>query len=202
MQLNNKSKIIMSLKDNDNLIYSAEVIEFVTVGVEFCAFIENEKLTDRNEWIKKMLHILPLLYVKTSLLPETMQLNEESPETFVKEEDYARVSTSISSIIGDEDVYLDVFIEDMKYSDRPISSFISEDIADIYQDIRNFVSIYQYDLSEQMNDAIYLCQQNFKMYWGQKLINVLRPLHAIFYKPNDELDYLEGTDLNMEELWD
>lgn len=191
----------MSLEDKDNVIYSANVIEFVTVGVEFCAFIENDKLTDRDEWIKKMLHILPLLYMKTAQLPEMMQINEELPETFVKEEDYIRVSSGVASIMGEEDVYLDVFVEDMKYSDRPISSFVSEDIADIYQDIRNLISVYQYNLSDQMNDALYVCQQHFRTYWGQKLINVIRPLHWILYKVHDD-DSIDDSELNMEDLWD
>ena len=194
----------MSIKDSDNIIYSASAIELVTVGVEFCAFIEKDDLVDRDEWIKKMLHILPLLYIKTSQLPEMMQANEILPETFVKEEDYTRVSSQIASIIGEEDVYLDVFVEDMKYSDRPISSFISEDIADIYQDIRNLISVYQYKLDEQMSDALYVCQQHFRIYWGQKLTNVIRPLHSILYNVDDNDDDLNisETELNMEDAWD
>lgn len=194
----------MSTKDSDNIIYSPSAIELVTVGVEFCAFIENESLIDRKEWINKMLHILPLLYIKTSQLPEIIQINEELPETFVKEEDYARVATNIASIIGEEDVYLDVFIEDMKYSDRPISSFVSEDIADIYQDIRNLISVYQYKLDQQMNDALFVCQQHFKTYWGQKLVNVIRPLHSILYNEDENEDFSDETEteINMEDLWD
>lgn len=194
----------MSTIDSDNIIYSPSAIELVTVGVEFCAFIENESLVDREEWISKMLHILPLLYIKTSQLPEIIQINEELPETFVKEEDYARVTTNIASIIGEEDVYLDVFIEDMKYSDRPISSFVSEDIADIYQDIRNLISVYQYKLDEQMNDALFVCQQHFKTYWGQKLVNVIRPLHSILYNEDENEDFSDETEteINMEDLWD
>lgn len=194
----------MSIKDSNNIIYSASVIELVTVGVEFCAFIENNDLVDREEWIKKMLHILPLLYIKTAQLPELMQINESLPEAFVKEEDYTRVSTKIGSIVGEEDVYLDVFVEDMKYSDRPISSFVSEDIADIYQDIRNLVSIYQYKLDEQMNDALYVYQQHFRIYWGQKLVNVIRPLHSILYNVEeiDEDFNIPETGLNMEGQWD
>ena len=98
------------------------------------------------------------------------------------------VSNRIKSILGEEDVYLDVFVEDMKYSDRPISSFISEDIADIYQDIRNFVSVYQHGLEEAMMYALKDIADNFRLYWGQKLVNVLRPLHTLVYKPLDEIN--------------
>ena len=34
--------------------------------------------------------------------------------------------------MGDKDDYLDVFVQDMVYSDQPIKKSISEDLADIY----------------------------------------------------------------------
>lgn len=189
------------MMNNNEIIYSSTVIDFVTVGVEFCSLLENEKPMNRNEWIDTALKILPLLYVKASLLPATVEMNDEPPHTFVKEEDYNRIVYNVSSIMGEEDVYLDVYKEEMKYSDRPISSFISEDIADIYQDIRNLISVYQFELEDQMNDALLICSKNFKTYWGQKLVNVIRPLHALLYKENDDNDDTFETDINMEELW-
>jgi len=190
----------MTKKESDNIVYSSTVIDFVTVAVEFCAFLENNGIVSRKEWIDRMLKLLPLIYIKAALLPQTVEINDESPETFVKEEDYARVSAAVSTIMGEEDVYLDVFIEEMKYSDRPVSAFVSEDIADIYQDVRNFVSVYQYGLTDQMNDALFICKQNFENYWGQKLINGLRPLHSLYY--NDQDEQLTDDLSEEEELWD
>lgn len=166
-------------------IYSSTILEFVTIAVEFCAFLEKEQSLDRNEWISKMLIILPLMYVKASMLPEYEFDDEISLENFVKEEDYARVLNTVANILDEEDVYLDVFMEEMKYSDTPISSTVSEDVADIYQDVRNFVSVYQYGIEESMIESIAVCSRNFKSFWGQRLVNTLRPLHTIMYSQND-----------------
>lgn len=182
------------MKETSNIIYSKPVIEFVTIGVEFCAILEKDDEISREEWLAKMSRILPLLYVRASLLPDTVAIEDEQAESFVREEDYARVAGKISRILGDEDVYLDVFVEDMKYSDTPISSFVSEDIADIYQDIRNFISIYQYEIAEQMYAALAALTENFKNYWGQKLVNVLRPLHALLYAENIDEDFENEND--------
>lgn len=190
----------MEKADINNIVYDKSVIDFVTIAVEFCVFLENEEQLPRIEWIDRMLKILPLLYVKASLLPETLATDEEPPSTFVREEDYSRVANRIAEVMGEEDTYLDVFMDDMKYSDRPISAFVSENIADIYQDVRNFVSVYQFELTDQMNDALYLCSESFRMFWGQKLVNVLRPLHAL--KSSDkEISDEEGT-LKGTALWD
>lgn len=193
----------MAENENEKIIYSPAVIEFVTVCVEFCAFLEKDEVKSRNEWLGKIIRILPLLYLKATLLPETVQLNDELLETFVNEEDYARIETKVVSIMGEDDIYLDVFVEDMKYSDMPVSASISEDIADIYQDIRNFVSVYQYHLTAQMNDALSRCVENFRTYWGQKLVNVMRPLHALYYFDDQLFEKESGEeDLNLDGLWD
>ena len=191
----------MTRSSTDNIVYAPVTLDFVTVGVEFCSFLENMEDSSRTEWMTTTLRILPLLYVKATLLPTVKIFNDDFPETFVSEQDYIRVSNQISKLLGEDNVYLEVFKEDMKYSDRPISSFISEDIADIYQDIRNFVSVYQYGLEETMKNALHICAENFRIYWGQKLVNVLRALHSLVYKPNDENDF-KDYDIKEDDQWD
>lgn len=187
-------------RNNDTPIYLPAVLDFVTIAVEISSFLESDEKISREEWIDSALKMFPLLYVKASLLPDTFPLNEETPGTFVREEDYARVSANIADILGEEDVYLDVFVDDMKYSDTPVTATISENIADIYQDIRNFVSVYQFELTDQMQDAICVCKENFRLYWGQKLVNVLRPLHAL--KSSETGKEGEEEDINRDDLWD
>lgn len=178
----------MTSSNNNHIVYAPVTLDFVTVSVEFCSFLEKMETTSRTEWSETMLRILPLLYVKATLLPPVVDIEDEMAEVFVSHQDYMLIANQVASILGEEDVYLDVFVEDMKYSDRPVSSFVSEDIADIYQDIRNFVSVYQHGLEETMIDALKTISENFRLYWGQKLVNVLRPLHTLVYKPLADID--------------
>ena len=186
----------MTNSQTKHIVYAPVTIDFVTICVEYCSFLERMEVSSRTEWMKTLLRILPLLYVKATLLPTVEVANEELPESFVSEHDYIRVSSQISSLMGEDNIYLDVFIDDMKYSDRPISSFISEDLADIYQDVRNFVSVYQYGLEDSMVNALQICTENFLSYWGQKLVNVLRPLHSLVFKPDADTSL---KDFNEEE---
>lgn len=191
----------MERTDTRQIVYDKSVIDFVAVAVELSVFLEQDEQLPRSEWVDKMLKLLPLLYVKASLLPVSERLDDLPPATFVREEDYARVASKVAALMGAEDVYLDVFVDDMKYSDRPVSGFVSENMADIYQDVRNFVSIYQFELVDQMNDALAVCRENFYLFWGQKLVNVLRPLHAL--KSSEvNMDFTEmDEDINNDELW-
>ena len=132
------------------------------------------------------LKLLPLLYLKASMLPPCETIGDEAPETFVTEETYEIVRMNLASILADRDDYLDVFVSDMKYSDQPITRYISEDLADIYQDIKDFIFVFQLGLNETMNDSLAICQENFRLYWGQKLVNTLRALHEVKYSNTQE----------------
>ena len=176
------------MKKNSQVIFDRNVIEFVTVAVEFCKFIEQSEESKRSAFVDTILKLLPLLYLKTSMLPPCEILGDEAPETFVTEETYEIIRMNLAGVMGNRDDYLDVFVSDMKYSDQPITRYISEDLADIYQDIKDFVFVFQLGLNETMNDSLAICQENFRLYWGQKLVNTLRALHEVKYHDGQEED--------------
>lgn len=174
------------MEKESQTIFDKNVIEFVTVAAEFCAFLERAESMKRSDFVDTSLKILPLLYLKASLLPPCERLGEEELETYVTEEVYEILRLNLAELMGEKDDYLDVFVEDMVYSDQPIKKCISEDLADIYQDIRDFIFVFQLGLNETMNDSLALCQENFGLLWGQKLVNALRALHDVKYHQEEE----------------
>lgn len=173
---------------NNSVIFHRDTIEFVTVAAEFCGFLERANTRPRRQFVDTALKILPLLYLKASMLPPCESIGMTEPETFVNESDYEVVRLSVAGVMGECDDYLDVFLDDMRYSDTPIRKTISEDLADIYQDVKNFVSVYRLGFDETMNDALAICEENFALYWGQTLVNTMRALHEVKYAPADEDD--------------
>ncbi|WP_286007783.1 DUF5063 domain-containing protein [Barnesiella viscericola] len=172
----------------DERIYSKNIIEFVTVSAEYCAFIERTPELERDEFIDKIIKILPLLYLKATLLSPEEPEEEGYTERFVTESLYETIRLNMESLLGEDDNYLEVFQTDMKYSETPLAASISEGLADIYQDLKDFISIYRLGNEPQMLEALYICYENFVSYWGQQLVNVLRALHNIKYSPNDDED--------------
>ncbi|MBO5750612.1 MAG: DUF5063 domain-containing protein [Bacteroidaceae bacterium] len=180
--------------DNNSSVYERDILELVTVAVEFCAYVENAAEKDRKIFISTMQKLLPLLYLKGVLAPKyelTEECDADSLSSFVSMENYDIVRNNVAFVMGEYDSFLDVFVEDMKYSDTPILSSVSENIADIYQDLKNFVCAYKDGTEEMRYDAIVMCKSNFENYWGQRLVNVLRALHEINYgeRINEDEDY-------------
>ena len=174
------------MEKESQTIFDKNVIEFVTVAAEFCAFLERAKRMKRSTFVDTSLKILPLLYLKASMLPKCETIGDEALETYVTEEIYEILRINLSGLMGDKDDYLDVFVQDMVYSDQPIKKSISEDLADIYQDIKDFIFVFQLGLNETMNDSLAICQENFGTLWGQKLVNTLRALHDVKYNQEEE----------------
>ena len=81
--------------------------------------------------------------------------------------------------------------DELAYSETPLAASIAEGLADIYQDVRDLLEIYRIGNEELSQAAISRCRSNFVTYWGQKLVNVMRPLHALTFAPgeSDEDDY-------------
>ena len=182
------------MKTESQVIFDRNVIEFVTVAAEFCGFLERAEGMKRDKFVDTSLKILPLLYLKASLLPECEMMSDEYPENYVTEETYEILRMNIVSVLTEKDDYLEVFLPDMAYSDTPIKKCISEDLADIYQDIKDFIFIFQLGLNETMNDSLVICKENFGNIWGQKLVNTLRALHDVKYNTSPFEDEEESEE--------
>ena len=186
------------MEKESQTIFEKNVIEFVTVAAEFCAFLERAEHMKRKAFVDTSLKILPLLYLKASLLPKCETIGDEAPETYVTEEIYEILRINLAGLMGEKDDYLDVFVQDMVYSDQPIKKSISEDLADIYQDIKDFIFVFQLGLNETMNDSLAICQENFSLLWGQKLVNTLRALQDVKYNQQNENDEEDNEEENNE----
>ncbi len=167
--------------------HSKDIMEFVTVGIEFCKRIENAKFTTREAFVGTMIKILPLLYIKALIVLNFKTDEIFYTEHFVKAADYRAVACGVAAIMKDLDDYLDVFVEDFKYSDDPIHCTVSESLADIYQEIADFLYIFKQDNEESTYAALCEISDSFAERWGQILVNVMRPMHEIMYNSGTDI---------------
>jgi len=176
------------LYDNrkNDVILSKQAEDFIRTALEYCVLIEKHVQSERDFFINNMIKILPLLYLKVSIIPPITENYDSDLETKVSEEMYNRVEDAISRLLGNDNLYLETFHPDIRLSDSPIAVKISEDLADIYQDLGNFIAVFKNGQKETMNDSLALCVLNFENYWGQRLLNALRALHFIKYNNEPE----------------
>lgn len=172
----------------ENNYHGKEVIGFAAVALEICRRLEHAASARRKDFIGAMLQLLPLLYLKSQTTLHFNNYGDVYLERSVTESDYDAVRNSVAAVMGGDDDYLDVFLDEMKYSDTPIHRTISEDMADIYQELRDFLNIYEQNFDESTAAALGELSDSFTERWGQTVVNVLRPLHEAMYNgfPDNE----------------
>jgi len=162
-------------------VFSRNVVEFVAASNEFCKYAEHASEVKGGELLRILQRLLPFLYLKASLLPVFEPFFEEGNEKFVTETDWNRINGAFKKQFGTADDYLEVFDEKLNESENPVPASLAENMADIYQDIKNFLLLYQTGTKEVMNDALWECKMNFENIWGQKLVNAMRAIHKFIY---------------------
>jgi hypothetical protein len=175
------------------VVYSKNVIEFVTVANEYCSFVEAVDDFSRKDFLSRLQKLLPLIYLKAALLPKPdSELPDEVSEKFVSEDDYNFILNKLTVKFGKFDAYQEIYDSSFQYSQIPIEGSIAENISDIYQDLKDFILSYRIGTVEVMNDALKECRTNFEEYWGQRLVNGLRVIHNLLYS-DSKLDEEDET---------
>lgn len=165
--------------------YKPEVIEFVTVAAQTCAYLEQQMGDeDRQTIVERLLRLLSLLYLKTRMLTKPEVEMDGDLEQFCTEDAYNIICQTLAMKLGSDDTYLDVMVENSRYTEEPVMCTISENVADIYQELRDLCANYQTQEESIMNDAVAAVLDAFELHWGQKLLNSLRALHVLSCDPN------------------
>lgn len=193
------------MSDKSNRVYSRNVIEFVAVANEFCKYAERSAEVSGDDLLRILQRILPLMYLKASLLPSLEPYFEDGNDKFVTEADWYRIHDSLKLKFGNANDFLEIFDEKFVESEIPVPSSLAEYMADIYQDIKDFLLLYQTGTEEIMNDAVWECKMNFENIWGQKLVNSMKAIHRFIYSGEEiyftEIEEKEDDDRRNKSEW-
>lgn len=156
-------------------------LAFIALCNEYCAVIEHARETDKRDLLQAMLRLLPRIYIAaTDLTPETVS-GDAFIDGALEEDYYESVRHNLEMVLGEDDTYLEVFEEDMKFSDTPIGASLAEGLSDLFQVFYNLLETVRDAPDELAQEALAAVREDFVTYWGQTLCNVMRPLNHIFY---------------------
>ena len=164
--------------DFEKVVYSDEVIAFTALASQYCNMVDRVAAFSQSDFISQQHKLLSLLYVKTLSLPETEPVDPDMIEKTVTQEEWDEVHNAVAAKLAKFDRYSEVY--DPLAGDDAMTS-LSEGFADIFQDLKDYLSLMQMGSPEMMNDAIWECMNNFKNYCGQRLVNIVRVLHHLIY---------------------
>lgn len=166
--------------NDNNSVLNTNSIAFIGLANEYCIAMREARQMELDEFIDKMLHLLPRLYISaTDLSVNYVEDEEPMIDSALEEDGYEAVRRDVAALMGEDDIYLEVFEEDMKYSETPVSASIAEGLADLYQVLFNFIYTVQDTTDEVTAMAIIAVRDDFRAYWSATLCNVLRALNHL-----------------------
>ncbi len=176
----------------DDLTLTKPVVEMMTIAGEYSVYMDTIEDKSKKGVLEFTHRILPLLYLKGTMLPALEVEYPEANERFVTEEQWENVFTNLREKFGKDDEY---WIIDPQYINEtePIKASLSENLADIYQDMKDLSTLYQKDTVAARENAVTDCKDLFASHWGYRIGNILARLHHLLYADND--DFIESLDI-------
>lgn len=103
----------------------------------------------------------------------------EVVEKYVTEEEWQALFNDLRQKFLDNDEYW--FVENDNPHNDLIRGSLSDNLADIYQDLKDFVILYQRPFRNVKEAAVWDIRQLFRSHWGFRVVNVLKVLHYQLY---------------------
>jgi hypothetical protein len=172
-----------------NYVYSSEMLEFVKAAIGYCTFLEQLKGTEGREFISDTIKHLSGVYNTFLTTGETESLLESPGEPTVTEQEWSALFQTVSRILGPHNDILRIAHEGEFDRSELVNHTISEDLADLYQELLDFTTIFSRGMEEMMNDAAWELKMRFGEHWGAKLLRALAALHDLFVSgvdPNEK----------------
>jgi hypothetical protein len=163
-------------------VFSKNAIEVLTISNELCLLFDNSDKYDKNDFLNILHRLLPLLYLKASLLKKVTATNPDTTERFVTEEQYELIFQTLKKLFSTGDVF---YIVHKKETAVKVS--LAEFLTDVYQDIKDFLVLYQKPSISAKENAINECVVLFEKHWGPKLLLSLQALHVLIYPASSKL---------------
>ena len=180
----NPFNYLCSMQEEDtsihNYVYSSEMVEFVKAANAYNIFLEQLQGDEGRDFIIEAVRQLSTVYAGILRTGESEPVLESPGEPRVTEQEWAALFQRIATILGP---YNDILrVADNGEFDRSelVNHTISEDMADVYQELRDFTAIYSLGVEELMNDAAWELNERFNEHWGKKLLRALQALHELY----------------------
>jgi hypothetical protein len=160
---------------------SRAVIDMLTIANEYCLFFEGAEKYSAKDILVYFQRIAPLLYLKGSLLPDIEDGEDLVADRYVSEEQWESLFNTLTLKLGNSAKY---YVHNQTYD--TIEANLPENMADIYQDMKDFTMQYQRNTLEAHRQAVSQLKDLFPNRWGMILANAILAVHQKLHQ--EQLD--------------
>lgn len=165
----------------NDITISKSILETLTVANEFCHYMDTCEKKSKKGVLDFVNRICPLLYLKGSLLPDIEVEDPDANERFVTAENWETIFIMLRDKFAKDDEFWLIDPQHVN-EDEPLKASLAENLADIYQDMKDFILLYQKNTFTARQNAISECKNLFETHWGYRISNIMPKLHHLLYE--------------------
>jgi len=171
--------------ESNDITLKKSVLEMLTVANEYCYYFEHLGKKTHTEILEFVSRIGPLLYLKGSLIPNVEVENPEADERFFTPEEWETLFYALRKVFGKYDEFR---IIDPQYinENEPLKASLSESMTDIYQDMKDFILLYQRNTYAARQNAVKGIRKLYATHWGYRITNILPKVHHLLYEEESD----------------
>jgi hypothetical protein len=158
-------------------VYSKNVLEMLTVSNDYCLTLAKLETTSTANLIDYLQKVCPLLYLKCSLLPDIEVQNPEASERIFTEEEWETLFNTLRNKFKNDDEFW--IIDPAANHKDPVKLSLAECLTDIFQDLKDFLLLYQKNSLDAKENAVSELKISFEEGLGFVLLDAHRQIHHI-----------------------
>lgn len=149
---------------------------FIALVREYLRIVETCDTSTPHHFLVRCAVLLPQIYAAGIQLPDVNLSDKEIPFDQRKFDSPMR---RIGTLLGKYDEYAEVF--DPVIDRELLVTHLSDDLADIYGDLREPLDIYDQGAESERSEATWRWKFNLQGHGGDHLVDSLRPIHRLVF---------------------
>ena len=168
---------------------SPAALSLAGLALEYCKAVASCGDDEPRLFVREVLRYLPRIYITVSDLKpygEDTDADAEPDETgliydTVTEDQYNQLRSLMSTVLGENDRYLDTPVEEMRFSDTPVAVSLAEQLADIYQTMADFAATVGQVTPDMMPEVLSELKYRFASYLSDTICSALRAANYVYH---------------------
>lgn len=174
--------------DEYNAIQDEAVSHFAKSAQEFCSLLEKSASISDKEFVQQAAYLLATLYAAGLSLP-TLDNGPEEQQASIEDTSFehtSEIERQTGQKLGKHNLYWEFY--DPYDQSNPLTTTLSDDLSDIYGDIKRGLIAYQKGTARSVSAAVWEWKFHFIIHWSDHAVDALRAIHRIVSPYlNDEL---------------
>lgn len=174
--------------DEYNAIQDEAVSHFAKSAQEFCSLLEKSASISDKEFVQQAAYLLATLYAAGLSLP-TLDNGPEEQQASIEDTSFehtSEIERQTGQKLGKHNLYWEFY--DPYDQSNPLTTTLSDDLSDIYRNIKPGLIAYQKGTARSVSAAVWEWKFHFIIHWSDHAVDALRAIHRIVSPYlNDEL---------------